>query len=93
MDGESSNYTGLISVEQFNNPKSMNFTNNRSKIMKGDLFDFGYALTVHKSQGSQSPKVLLFEERFKSMDDDMWRRWLYTGITRAENELYIVGRE
>ncbi|HAT72125.1 MAG TPA: hypothetical protein DCS63_04845 [Elusimicrobia bacterium] len=25
------------------------------------------------------------------MDDAMWRRWLYTGITRAEEELYLFG--
>jgi len=25
------------------------------------------------------------------MDDEQWRRWLYTGVTRAEEELYIVG--
>jgi len=57
----------------------------------GDVFDFGYAITVHKAQGSQAKKVLLFEERFKQMDDQMWRRWLYTGVTRAQEELYIIG--
>ncbi len=59
--------------------------------MKGDLFDFGYALTVHKAQGSQSKKVILFEEKFRQMDEEMWRRWLYTAVTRAEEELYILG--
>lgn len=57
----------------------------------GDVFDFGYAITVHKAQGSQAKKVLLFEERFKQMDDAMWKRWLYTAVTRAESELYIIG--
>jgi len=59
--------------------------------MKGDLFDFGYALTVHKAQGSQAKKVILFEERFSKMDDTDWKRWLYTAITRAEEELLIFG--
>ena len=59
--------------------------------MLGDLFDFGYALTVHKAQGSQAKKVILFEERFKKMTDDEWKRWLYTAVTRAEEELYIFG--
>lgn len=56
-----------------------------------DLFDFGYCLTVHKAQGSQSPKVVLFEERFSKMDDDDYKRWLYTAVTRAEQELIIIG--
>jgi exodeoxyribonuclease-5 len=56
-----------------------------------DLFDFGYALTVHKAQGSQAKRVLLFEERMKQLDDFKWRRWLYTAVTRAEQELYIIG--
>jgi ATP-dependent exoDNAse (exonuclease V) alpha subunit len=89
MDGEDDNYRGLISVKQFNSNSALNFGNQRSKIMKGDLFDFGYALTVHKAQGSQAKKVILLEERFKQMNDDQWKRWLYTAVTRAEEELYI----
>lgn len=89
MDGEEGNYHGLISIEQFNSEVSMNFTEKRSQIMKGDLFDFGYALTVHKAQGSQAKRVILFEERFKQMTDENWKRWLYTAVTRAEEELYI----
>lgn len=91
MDEEIDLYEGLIASSQFNNQNSMNFTEKRRLIMKGDLFDFGYALTVHKAQGSQAKKVVLFEERFAKMDDEMWRRWLYTGITRAEKELVIIG--
>lgn len=89
MDGEEKLYKGLISVKQFNSEKALNFTKKRSEIMKGDLFDFGYALTVHKAQGSQAKRVILFEERFKQMSDEEWRRWLYTAVTRAEEELYI----
>jgi superfamily I DNA/RNA helicase len=89
MDGEDRVFKGLISVNQFNADKALNFTQERSKIMRGDLFDFGYALTVHKAQGSQAKRVILFEERFKQMSDEEWRRWLYTAVTRAEEELYI----
>lgn len=92
MDGEEGDYHGLISVMQFNSEVPMNFTEKRSQIMGGDLFDFGYALTVHKAQGSQAKRVILFEERFKQMTDDSWKRWLYTAVTRAEEELYIFAR-
>jgi len=89
MDGETKTYEGLISVAQFNADKPLNFTNKRASTMKGDLFDFGYALTVHKAQGSQAKRVVLFEERFPQMTDESWKRWLYTAVTRAEEELYI----
>jgi len=91
MDDEKELYDGLIAVEQFNRPRPMNFSKERKRIIKGDLFDFGYALTVHKAQGSQAKRVILFEERFSRMNDEQWRRWLYTAVTRAEEELYIIG--
>ena len=90
MDGEDGVYKGLISKDQFMSDSALNFTDKRSRIMAGDLFDFGYALTVHKAQGSQAKRVILFEERFSKMDDEAWRRWLYTAVTRAEEELYII---
>ncbi|MFC1647183.1 ATP-dependent RecD-like DNA helicase [Patescibacteria group bacterium] len=92
MDGEDRLYSGLIMASQFGADNSLNFTGNRKDTVKGDLFDFGYALTVHKAQGSQAKRVILFEERFAKMDEDSWRRWLYTAVTRAEEELYIFGR-
>jgi exodeoxyribonuclease-5 len=51
-------------------------------------FDFGYALTVHKSQGSQWPNVCLFDESHTFGADR--GRHLYTGITRASETLTIV---
>ncbi|MDA1316760.1 MAG: ATP-dependent RecD-like DNA helicase [bacterium] len=92
MDGEEELYTGLISSKQFSNDTALNFTDKRSRIMAGDLFDFGYALTVHKAQGSQAKRVILFEERFAKMNDYDWKRWLYTAITRAEEDLIIFGK-
>ena len=87
LDGEDDIFSGPISVDQFG--KSETLTQYLSENM--NLFDFGYALTVHKAQGSQAKRVILFEERFPQMTDDNWRRWLYTAVTRAEQELYIIG--
>lgn len=56
--------------------------------MRADLFDFGYALTVHKSQGSQWDSVVLFDESASFGDNA--RRWLYTGITRAARTIQVV---
>lgn len=91
MDEEKDLYGGLIFADQFNSQETLNFTNQRNRLVKGDLFDFGYALTVHKAQGTQGKRVILFEERFSRSSDDDWRRWLYTAVTRAEEELYIIG--
>jgi exodeoxyribonuclease-5 len=55
---------------------------------KYDEFDFGYVLTVHKSQGSQWDDVVLFDESFAFPDSR--ERWLYTGITRAAKRLTVV---
>ena len=55
---------------------------------ESDEFDFGYALTVHKSQGSQWNDVVLFDESGAFREHR--NRWLYTGITRAAEKLTIV---
>lgn len=54
------------------------------------LLDFGYAITVHKSQGSQWDHVLLHDESRVFRDDR--HRWLYTGVTRAAKSITIVAR-
>lgn len=51
-------------------------------------FTYGYALTVHKSQGSQWDNVLLFDES-SAFADDAYRH-LYTGITRAAVTVTVV---
>ena len=51
-------------------------------------FDYGYALTVHKAQGSQWRNVLLFDESW-CFRADRWR-WLYTGLTRAAERVTVV---
>jgi exodeoxyribonuclease V len=50
-------------------------------------FDFGYAMTVHKAQGSEWPSVLLVDEYRKP---EQRKEWLYTGLTRAAERLVVV---
>lgn len=92
FDDEEQVFEGLAVKKQFGSSSAMNFTReNRALTLQADLFDFAYALTVHKAQGGQATRVILFEERFKQMSDIDWRRWLYTAVTRAEEELIILG--
>ena len=53
-------------------------------------FDFGYAITVHKAQGSQWDSVLLYDDGFLSWKPNERKRWLYTAITRAERSIIIA---
>jgi exodeoxyribonuclease-5 len=53
-----------------------------------DEFDYGYALTTHKAQGSQWDDVVLFDESYAFREHRA--RWLYTAITRAAKRLTIV---
>ena len=52
---------------------------------------FKYAITCHKSQGGQWSAVFL-DQGFLRQDtiDVQYQRWLYTGVTRAIKELYLV---
>ena len=59
------------------------------------IMDFGYCITVHKSQGSEWDKLILFEEGkyIWSKDPDGYARWLYTAVTRAKESVFIVTDE
>lgn len=53
-------------------------------------FDYGYAITCHKSQGSEYDKVIVLEEYLKGDTKEEHGRWLYTAATRAAKKLIIV---
>ena len=52
-------------------------------------FDYAYSITVHKSQGSEYGKVVLFNE-YLGRDREQYLRWLYTGVTRSSEKLVIA---
>lgn len=66
----------------------INPTNDKNpKIPRGVVWcDFGYAITCHKSQGSEWDNVLVWSEW---MHPSVWdnKRWQYTAITRAAKNL------
>lgn len=55
-----------------------------------EQFDYGYAITTHKAQGSEYNKVLVLEEAFRGQSREDHIRWLYTAATRASQKLIIV---
>ena len=51
-------------------------------------FEFAYAITCHKAQGSEFNSVVVFDESWVFGEER--HRWLYTAITRAKDKLLIV---
>lgn len=51
----------------------------------GHWFEFGYAMSCHKSQGSEYDNVLVI---YEPVGDP--KRWLYTAITRAKEGLILA---
>ena len=79
--------TATISVPRgffLDGPESVPFAQRRG----ADEFDYGYALTVHKAQGSQWDTIVLFDESYAFREHRT--RWLYTAVTRAAEKLIVV---
>lgn len=67
----------------------MNREDKQLKLPRGCLeVDFGYAISGHKSQGSQWENVLVFDQSGAFRDDA--DKWIYTAVTRASETLTIV---
>lgn len=52
-------------------------------------FDFAYAITCHKSQGSEFDDVLIYKQPIGN-DAVEKRRWMYTALTRAKKKVTLV---
>lgn len=77
-------------VEKFDDKGNMYvlIDNKSIKITEAHIKDvrLAYAITVHKMQGSEMPKILLF---IPEKDTFVTNKMLYTAITRAKNEMEI----
>jgi len=62
----------------------------RTMSAAGALFDFGYAMTCHKMQGSQAAHVIVYLDRPEEPDSDDYRRWMYTAVTRSSDRLTVL---
>jgi UvrD-like helicase family protein/AAA domain-containing protein len=56
----------------------------------GDLYDFGYAMTAHKAQGSQFAEAVVVLDYLGWMQPGDRARWIYTAVTRAADRLVVV---
>lgn len=86
----------FMNIVQEDYPYEMNKRVRNRKLMAHPHFQalqvkFGYAVTCHKAQGGQWEAVFVDHGYFT---EEMWNveymRWLYTAITRARTQLYLV---
>lgn len=57
-------------------------------MKNGECFDYAYAMTCHKSQGSQWDRVAVVNE--SGCFGNNSRRWLYTAVTRAAEKVAVI---
>lgn len=83
-----------IAAEEY--PYLRNKRERNRKVMQNPYFQavqvkFGYAVTCHKAQGGQWAAVFIDHGYFlEEMWDVEYMRWLYTAITRASKQLFLV---
>ena len=84
-------YKGLKEGTKFLTPQQ-EYQIYRRADLKGSEpieFNYGYAITCHRAQGSQWNNVLVFEEHFPYKKEEH-ARWLYTACTRPAEKLVLV---
>lgn len=81
----------VTSVQPEDGTLEANFDGDVHQFERGDLGDMAlaYAISIHKSQGSEYPVVIipLLKAHFMMLQ----RNLLYTGITRGKRKVFIVG--
>jgi exodeoxyribonuclease-5 len=79
-------YSGLpVWTGNFNRASTVKYSRKGNNVM---IADYGYAITCHKSQGSEWDKVLVINQSAPKLWDQ--QRWLYTAVTRASKELKLT---
>ena len=51
---------------------------------------FGYAMTVHKSQGSEWENVFIYFDPNTKKTNENYFRWMYTAVTRSSKKLFLI---
>lgn len=86
----------IESIKEKNLPKKhleivIDFDGNRVVYTKEDLnsIKHAYAITIHKSQGSEFPHVILpISKNYYKM---LYNKLIYTGVSRAKKSLILIG--
>ena len=82
-------------IEEINNGSkkevTINFDGNLVKYTSSNFnkFSLAYAISIHKSQGSEFDYILI--PILKEYGKMLYRKLIYTGVTRAKKKLYLIG--
>ena len=78
----------LVTLEDWENPSELANTITLKTMGELSNLDFGYCITVHKSQGSEWRKVyFILSNHHAPM---LSRELIYTGMTRAKENLMVI---
>lgn len=74
-------------VNSFASPVNLYYDN---RIIKKKTFDYGYAMTVHKSQGSSINNVFVdMKDISKCREEEELRQLQYVALSRSRKNIYI----
>ena len=59
------------------------------EIKEAEKFEYGYAITAHKAQGSQWENVLIMYDGPRCWAGEHKEKWLYTAVTRAIDRVVL----
>ena len=83
----------ICEIDKKNNEIYIDFDGNIVKFNKSKFSNFklGYVTSIHKSQGSEFKVVIMI--MLNEYNRMLYRKLLYTGVTRTKKNLYILGEE
>jgi superfamily I DNA/RNA helicase len=75
-------------IKSFTSPIDLYYQN---RLIRKKSFDYGYASSIHKSQGSSINNVFIdMKDTFKCRDKEELRQLQYVAISRAKKNAYIL---
>lgn len=72
---------------QFGAPADL-WKNDASRPKDSVLWDYAYALTAHKAQGSEFDRVIVMDEGITT--GGIYPQWMYTSLTRAKKGVVVA---
>lgn len=81
-------YSVLAHRKCFSDPDSLKTWPFKSRA-RANEFDWAWAVTCHKMQGSQTESALVWADMF-AWDRDLFKKWLYTAISRCEEKVVVA---